>query len=247
MDFDKDKILSRVKKMMALANDAGASEGERDNAIRMAHATLAKYNLTMAEAERAGTKPEEKRTGEPIVGRDFPWCRTTAYAIAQLFFCEYFYISQHGGTVKHFFIGKTSNVYTAQEMSRYVIDSITKEAHRVSKERTGSTGGTFWRSFCKGAASTIWHRCAQLRAEAEKASVVASTGTSLVLASVYASEKVANTHFLTEVMGMKNLRASKARERNTSYDAHAAGREYGSKVNLNRQIGGGGSNQQRLK
>ena len=32
----KDWVLERIKKLMALANDGGATEGERDNAMRMA-------------------------------------------------------------------------------------------------------------------------------------------------------------------------------------------------------------------
>jgi len=39
--------------MLRLANDAGASEGERHNAMRMAHATLAKHNLDLASVESA--------------------------------------------------------------------------------------------------------------------------------------------------------------------------------------------------
>ena len=42
-------ILDRVKKMLAIANDSAASEGECDNALRMAHNTLAKHNLDMAD------------------------------------------------------------------------------------------------------------------------------------------------------------------------------------------------------
>ena len=51
---DKARALARVRKMLALANDAAATEGERENALRMAHATLAKYNLELAEAVERG-------------------------------------------------------------------------------------------------------------------------------------------------------------------------------------------------
>jgi hypothetical protein len=137
-DFDREKVLARVKKMMTLANDAGASEGERENALRMAHATLAKYNLTMSEAEASGKKAEEARGAEHMTGRDYPWMRTTAHAVAKLFFCEYFYILIGGGKVKHFFVGRESNVFTAQGMTTYVIDSIDREAQRTAKARTGN-------------------------------------------------------------------------------------------------------------
>lgn len=59
---EQARVLARVRKMMALANDdAAASDGERDNALRMAHATLLKHNLTMAAAEEAGATAEEAR------------------------------------------------------------------------------------------------------------------------------------------------------------------------------------------
>ena len=78
-EFNKDKGLERVKKMLTLANDAGATEGERDNALRMAHATLAKHNLTLSEAEAAGSTPEEKRCDGAIETRNMPWARRTAH------------------------------------------------------------------------------------------------------------------------------------------------------------------------
>ncbi len=261
-NIDKERVLSRVKKLMTLANDAAATEGERDNAMRMAHATLAKYNLSMSEAERSGAKPEEQRTGEAMEGRDYPWMRTAAYSVAQLYFCEYFYILQYGGKVKHFFIGKTSNVYTAQEMTKYIISSIDREAQKVSTERTGKSGGTYWRSFCKGAAYQVHVRCRKIREEAEEesreeaeeAKLLAAgaenrtTGTALVLASVYESEKKANTEFMQTKMGINDLRPGRGRERNTAADAHAEGRAYGDRVSLNKQIGGGSaSNQRRIK
>ena len=42
-------IIEKIKKLLALAADSGATEGERDNAIRMAHGLLAKHNLDMAQ------------------------------------------------------------------------------------------------------------------------------------------------------------------------------------------------------
>lgn len=244
-DFNKEKVLQRVKKMMALANDAAATEGERDNAIRMAHATLAKYNLSMAEADAAGTKSEEKRKGEGVVGKDYPWMRTTAGALATLFFCEYFYIRLGGGSVKHFYVGKESNVFTAQEMTQFVIRSIDREARKVAMERTGNAGGTFWRSFCKGAADTVWHRCAKIRKEAEAAPK--TPGTALVLASVYALEQKANVQFMSDVLGIKDLKEGKHRERNTSFAAYGAGQEFGDRVNLNKQIGGTSPDQKKIR
>src|SRR3954471_16442005 len=89
---ETDKIAARIRKMLALSRDAAATEGERDNALRMAHATLAKYNLTLAQADAAGTKTEEQRQKAGMTVREHPWMRSVAAGIARLFFCEFFYI-----------------------------------------------------------------------------------------------------------------------------------------------------------
>ena len=46
-----EKILDKVKKLLAVANNEAATEGERDNALRMAHNMLAKHNLAMADLD----------------------------------------------------------------------------------------------------------------------------------------------------------------------------------------------------
>lgn len=233
MSDEMKKVMERVRKMLRIANDAAATEGERDNALRMAHATLAKHNLSLSEAERDGAAPEEAREKGTFVGRDYPWMRTTVYAVAGLFFCEYVYCLLRSGKVAHYFVGRASNIATAQEMSQFVISSIDREATRWSREN--GTGGTGWRSFCKGAAYRVAERCAEIRRSAEKAPApVASTGTALVLASVYAAEKAANEALMAQMFG--KLREGRNRQRNTDAYAHAAGREYGDRVSLNTQI-----------
>lgn len=243
-EFDKDKVLARVKKMMTLANDAGATEGERDNALRMAHATLAKYNLTMAEADAAGKTPEEARSSEAMTVREHPWMRTVANAIAKLFFCQFFYIASKDYNAKYYFVGKTSNIFTAQEMFKYVARSIDLEGRKVAKEVTGNSGGTYWRSFCKGAAHKVYNRCIEIQRTAEEAPK--TPGTALVLASVYELERQANERYIAEVMRQK-IRQTKSRQRGASWDAYHAGAEFGGKIGLNNQLGGGRPGQKQIK
>lgn len=233
--FDKEKVLSRVKKMMALANDAAATEGERDNAMRMAHATLAKWNLTMAEADAAGGT-QEKRGPGTLEQRSRPWIRQCSYAIAQLFFCEYFYERSGNNKMRSYFIGKESNVLTAVGITQHVIASIQREG----KARMRAKGRTlaWYVSFTKGATDSVQHRCAQLRAEAERADRPAGApGTALVLANVYALESDANKRYLAEIMHIK-LHASASRER-AAGDGYHEGREHGNRVGLHRQVGTG--------
>lgn len=228
----EDKIISRVRKLLALANDERAAEGERDNALRMAHATLAKHNLSMAQVSE-----QESRVFQTFRGKNQPWTRSTANSIAGLFFCKYFYRNQ-GSYCEHNFIGKESNAVTAKEIAEFVIKSILSEANRLSKFEPNPN--VWWTQFCKGAANQIWHRCDQLRKDAEKASEQAptttSTGTALVLASLYQTEMQGNEDFLA-AQGLR-LKAAASRERYTGAAGYAAGKQFGSKVSLSRQVGG---------
>lgn len=47
----EEKIINRIKKMMALANDKAASDGERENALRMSYALMARHNLEMSDVD----------------------------------------------------------------------------------------------------------------------------------------------------------------------------------------------------
>ena len=129
-----DKILARVRKMMTLANDAAASEHERDTAIKMAYNVLAKHNLSMVDVD--ASVPQEQRDKIEAIMTGTPWAKFVSHAIADLFFCKYLVGPKINSTkCQHFFIGKQSNATTAMLMSEYIISSIRRE---VTPESTTS-------------------------------------------------------------------------------------------------------------
>lgn len=185
---DTDRIIERVRKMMNLANNAGATEGERDNALRMAHATMAKYNIEQAALEARGEAVDPRGIRRVnFFGR--PWARTVAAAMAELFFCEYlFNEATVAKNTTHVFIGKQSNSATASELAKWFVDCIMREGKR--SQRASGEGNKHYRSFAMGAALRLAMRVAELR-RAKLAAPVA--GTAIVLASVYDSERAANS------------------------------------------------------
>jgi hypothetical protein len=245
---EKDRVIRRIQKMLRLANDAGASEGERDNALRMVHATLAKYNLTLAGVEGAGGSGQEERRGEhtfDMVGH--AWARTVVNGISKLMFCEYFYVRLDQRFIRNYVIGRESNAITAIEMARYVTKNIEAEAGRKTREFRAD--GKFHRDFCKGAASRIYVRCERLRAEAEKESAAApvdqlrANGTAIVLASVYQVEQEANKDYIQKHHG--KLKEGVNRQTRPSHIAYALGAAHGDKVQLTRQVGADKATDQR--
>lgn len=231
-----ERIIERIRKMLALANDAGATEGERDNAMRMAHATLAKYNLDIAMIEASGTKKAkgEARTKEAGTFYGRPWARSICQSIAQLMFSEYVYFSAKRATdTGHYFIGRHSNAMAATELARFVVEAVLKEAKR--HERANGGGWPTVRAFAWGAARRVGERVAEIRADAEKAPVEVPTGgTALVLASVYAIEAEQNA--LAVATYFPKLRTGRTGKGVYDSEAYEAGREYGGTIGLNPQL-----------
>lgn len=233
-------IVEKVRKLLNLANDSSASEGERDNALRMAHAFLAKHNLTMSTVEASGAEPTEERLRQDSEFYGRPWARTVAKAVGELFFCEYFISTSYKkNMVYHCFVGKESNVITSLEMSKYLVDSIRKEASRRQREM-GET--VSWRrSFATGAAARIRARVADIK-KASQFQIEPSSCTGLILASVYTMESAANQSFIQSSGTKLTLINSTTKPAGSGF---SEGHEFGGKLSLNRQLGG--SSQARIK
>lgn len=237
MEQPNQKIIDRIAKMLRLAQNDGATEGERDNALRMAHATLAKYNLDISQVELdTGKKTTgEARTNhaETFFGRT-PWARTVASDIARMLFCKYYYVpSRYDRTnVAHTFVGRQSNAVSAGLIAKFVVGSIMKEAKQ--REKT-SSDPHFAKEFCLGAAFQVKARVDKILAESVAPAPVKGPGTALVLASVYQTEGVENGKFLATI-GIVTKKAPVRAIVRGGTDAHAQGRVYGSSVSLNHQI-----------
>lgn len=234
---DTNKILERVKKMVALGNDAGATEAERETALRMAYNLLAKYNLSLSDLPE--DQSNEARERQDVVISADRWARSLAQAVAKLFFCKYFY-SRTGtsGKDKHCFVGRQSNVITARYMSEFLIKSVKREATTRYKSPTTPQG----RSFCVGTVDSIRKRVEEMI----KNDTESTPGTALVLVTLHQREADANEKWLNGT-GV-SLTTAKARADNSlRASAFYDGREYGKTVSLNQQVGANAGGFKRLQ
>jgi flagellar motility protein MotE (MotC chaperone) len=176
-------------------------------------------------------------------------------------FCHYYYHTMGGNAgptqkAMHVFVGLESNVTTAKEMARFVVESVNREAQRY--QRYHGLNYADYRAFAQGAAAKIRLRCADIERQAKEQGVgqqavdaddheslaQSGAGTALVLASLYKTEEEANKQWLED----RNIKLGNGRSQSidlTRGYAHRAGAEYGSKVSLNRQVGG--SSRKQLK
>jgi hypothetical protein len=228
------KVVSKIRKLLALANDGRGNEQERETALRQAHSLLAAHNLEMHDIGDAAPQEKRDRAYAEYYGR--PWARTASAAIAKLFFCAYLYRpnSNANNVCVQTFIGKESNVQTAIAMAQYIVESIRKEARVQGKGQ----GDAWQRSFCLGAAHKIYARVEKMIAEATKPAAVESNSRALVLASLYQTEAAANA------LMVGPTRTGRSGKQSTSWEARAAGAAYGETVSLNKQIGGTPANKQ---
>lgn len=243
-----ERIINRVRKLMALAADPAASDGERDNALRMAYATVAKHNLDMQSIQGQAPKAPEEARGErrvEVYGR--PWALQLANAVARLFFCKLYYMrSFKKDHVWLHYVGKESNAEAACEVASVLIASIFTEAKR--KMRQNFENVTWRRSFCTGAAFKVEDRIRDLQTNGTllEAPTVDEDGeeipalemdkaeaksTALVLVDVAKKEAEANESWIKENVG-KLKEAADRRSHTIKPDAYRSGREYGSSLNL---------------
>lgn len=223
----ENKVLARVKKMLALGKDAAATEGERDNALRMAYNLLAKHNLSIEDLQ-ADEVQEVRERQDAVVSAD-RWARSLAQSVAKLFFCRYFYMATGtSGKDRHCFVGKQSNAITARYMSEYLIASVKREASKRYKSPTSPEG----RSFCVGTVDSVRRRVDEMLA----ADTDSTPGTAVALRSVRENEYDANSAWM-QAAGLE-VETRKARADNAlRYGAFSDGRAFGKTVSLNQQVG----------
>lgn len=125
------RIIDRIQKLLALANDEGATEAEANLAMEKAHAIMSEHNLTMATIAASGKKGEEVRTKEGLDGQAmFDYQRNLMAVIAETNYCYvsviYKYTRRGNKGMGYRIIGTESNVATAKIMFEYLMQTINR-------------------------------------------------------------------------------------------------------------------------
>ena len=197
-----EKIINRIKKMFALANNEGATPGEAENAMRMANNLLEKYNLQMMDLHT--------QEDMSIRIRDYnsaSWVKQVNIAVSEIYSCVFF-MSKSNYT----FVGTESNLVTCMIVSESIITNINK---------AGKGKGADFRN---GAALELVRQCREIMS-ARRASTE-TTGTGIVLSAVYDKEMDRSEKFIKEMLNI-NLTTGRSNRMKSSQ----AGRDYGSTLN----------------
>lgn len=223
-----NSIIEKIQKCLELAK-RGGTEGEATAAMSMVQSLLAKHNLSLAEVESKGQKPEDYVRNE--AGRLQPWQRYVWNGIARLYFCSFFTSGANG-----IVIGKPSNIAIVENMAGYLCGLGETLAKAESKDRS------FRNSFKAGFAQRISQRChEEIKRAKENKVFEANTCTALVLAPLYekTGKEIATWLFN---QGIRTT-AKRSTQRVSNGAGYNAGRSAGDGVSLGRNgITSGNSN-----
>lgn len=199
-----ESVVTKIRKLLALANDARGNENETSVAAEMAQKLLTEYNLDMAQlgegATDTGDAAREKLNEEIAVV--YPWQASLIEALSKNNFCltwteRVFAKPTWGSDIARWrkrqrMIGKRVNLIVTIETYKYLVAAMERLCPYEDKRSRSN------RSWYQGCADHLVNRLNIQRwvaeAESRKKNNEAprGDGSSLVLADVYSSEEDLN-------------------------------------------------------
>lgn len=162
---DMDKVIGRVRKLLRLAADGGATEAEAALAAEFAQAIMADHNLSMASIEAAGESSGEdgRRETAKEEGRAmYAWQRDLMEVISKANFCwsevTTRWLRGADRNVGYRIIGRAANVAATRVSFDYLVATVNRLVlvdcggdNRLRMSRAGH-------SFAEGAADRLGER-----------------------------------------------------------------------------------------
>lgn len=231
----KDKI----KKLLALGNDKGATEHEAARALEMAHALMLKYNITIEP-----DAPEAGVCESPIRGKehDEMWHRMLAGASCYLYSCKNIVWSDRdcdGG--KYFtgfkFVGRADSIDAAWQTFEFLVSQV-EALYKINLPAgmTKSERSDYRRSFKYACANRVAHRIHEMMEAVKKsdAKAIAMTGcTALVVVDSIKKQLDDIEQFCKENLKTKTLPAIRSRRIGAGT---GAGRVAGEHVKIHKEV-----------
>jgi hypothetical protein len=156
-------VIFRIQKLLALANDKGATEAEANLAMEKAQAIMSEHNLTMATIAATGEKGQESRTKEGLDGQAlFDYQRDLMNAIAATNYCYVSVLYKHtrrgSRGAGYRLIGTESNVASAKIMFEYLMQTINRLVMQEINNDYRQRMSRYAISWCTGCASRLRER-----------------------------------------------------------------------------------------
>jgi hypothetical protein len=136
----QENLISKIKKLLALANNEASTQSESEKALKLANRLLIKHNLTSSDIEVSAiqsdiVESDKSQTGFGGIKEEGAWEGLLIAVLAQYNFCHSIRFTTsrvHGGTLS--VIGKKENV----EAVLYLFDVARAMFRRSSKQAYNS-------------------------------------------------------------------------------------------------------------
>ena len=218
-ELEKDKqehMISKIRKLFALAADGGAATQEAENALRMANALLAKHAIEkheLHETEAVFASFLEY----PIKQR---WIKKVCSHICMLYNCRVIF-DYNWDIPKTLIIGTGANRLTAIIVIDQLIDQIKKESRGKNV------------AFKNGAAFGLYEVCKKIVDSRQQEQEEAVPGTGIMILDIDKKNQIAVDDFIES-----NFKGLTTDKRSTKMSAE--GRAYGSGLNPGARVSGQG-------
>lgn len=226
VQMDREKILSRVRKLYAMSQEAESSPNEAEIALRRCQSLMSKFGVTVAELETS-------EFGTSTIGRSFrnvpSYVTLISSAVALLHDC----ICVDSGEIE--FRGYSIDAEVATLTYSYLVASMERSLQSRKKEGTVLPGRSASFDYRVGFGVSVLNRCRtihsdRLNAEAERRN-------SAINDSNYGSSLVVRKREMVEENCTGDIQGSRKRTvRFRSGSAHSAGAADGSDVSLDNQL-----------
>lgn len=156
-------IVDKIRKLLALSRNKGATEGEAANAMAVASRLMTQHGIDNVDQ----LAEESAKKGSWIHGRGREeWEKVAASAVAKLFHCVNIHLINNHGTR---FVGRSVNVEACEETFPWVCEQI-EELYKVALRALGgrmskSERGNFRLTFKQACAMRVFHRAAEIVAQ----------------------------------------------------------------------------------
>lgn len=247
MAVEKEKLIEKIKKLMALSNSP--NENEAALAAQKAHAMLAEHNLSLDMINESTDDGKIDKEREETYSS--AWQRSLRQYVAKLNFCSYYFVHRYEPAPtrqrgrrrldQHFYIGKPHNIVVAKLMSVYLISTVERLAQQGASRQT-SNQSSYRTSFRNSCTYRLCNRIDQMIREAQYGQAKTAGGANLpACLNLYEQEQNKIAKFL-ESMGIKpKVKTSRTKASNIHgiVDGDKAGKE----ISLDTQISGGKNKQ----
>jgi hypothetical protein len=172
MDEKKAKMMSILEKMLRLAMDSGATEGEKEVAERKASEIMAKYKIHRSELTLQDKSDPDSGMGRnfcKIIDLNAKWIITLISGLTTVFECRPLVHTGYRKTITGMEVfGEQDDVETVVEMFNRIQLHITWAAW---SEIGQNAGARRLRSFCQGASDRVYYRLQKMYRRMQSESV----------------------------------------------------------------------------